>query len=214
MRPPASRAADEVVHPWLIRLCSVFLDQGMSYWPMPGREEGFYLAVRKLLSQPGALYPQGLSGVGEEFRRQIVREDSAEDVVMAFLGLDQNNWEPRLREELLALPGWPGLFSQLENDPALFPHDPVPCSLADFLAVRLTLVKVALENGECAAPPPAADPEAERIARAAALYDAARLAKLTAAIVDAWTPQRWSRFVVEVESFDSLERRRVYQLAY
>ncbi len=214
VRPPAGRAADEVVHPWLIRLCSVFLDQGMSYWPMPGREEGFYLAVRKLLSQPGALYPQGLSGVGEEFRRQIVREDSAEDVVMAFLGLDQNNWEPRLREELLALPGWPGLFSQLENDPALFPHDPVPCSLADFLAVRLTLVKVALENGECAAPPPAADPEAERIARAAALYDAARLAKLTAAIVDAWTPQRWSRFVVEVESFDSLERRRVYHLAY
>ena len=214
VRTPAGRAVDEVVHPWLIRLCSVFLDQGMSYWPMPGRDEGFYLAVRKLLSQPVAIYPQGLSGLDEVFRRQIVSGVSAEDLVIGFLGPDQNSWEPRLREELLAMPGWPGLFAQLENDPALFPHDPVPCSLADFLAVRLTLAKVASDNLAAMPPAVAPDPEAERMARVASLYDAARLAKFTAATIEGWTPQRWTRFVVEVESFDHLERRRVLHLAY
>ena len=35
---PASEAStDELIHPWLIRLCSVFLDQGMAYWSMPHR---------------------------------------------------------------------------------------------------------------------------------------------------------------------------------
>lgn len=210
----AFSAVHEVIHPWLIRLSSVFLDQGMSYWPMPNREEGFYGAVRTLLSQPAPIFPSALSGLDEAFRDQIARKLTAEDVVIACLGPDQNSWEPRLRDELLAMPGWPGLMSQLENDPALFPHDPVPCSLADFLAVRLTMAQVAARNLEAEAPAESADPRLARLARAAALYDAARLAKLTAATVNGWTPQRWSRFVVEAESFDHLERRRVYHLAY
>lgn len=214
--PPRAdaRAVDAVIHPWLIRLSSVFLDQGMAYWPMPGREDGFYVAVRTLFSQPAALSPTGLIGLEAEFRRQIARNLDAADVVIACLGPDQNCWEPVLRDELLAMPGWPGLFSQLENDPALFPHDPVPCSLMDFLAIRFTLAKVAWRNLAEAAPPEAADPRLTCLARAASLYDAARLTKLTAAAVSGWTPQRWSRFVVEVEAFNHLERRRVYHLAY
>ena len=43
---------DDQIHPILIRLCAVFLDQGMSPWPMPERERGFYPAVRELLAQP------------------------------------------------------------------------------------------------------------------------------------------------------------------
>lgn len=213
-RPATVNPVTEVIHPWLIRLCSVFLDQGMSYWPMPCREEGFYRAVRKLLSQPGALFPAGLAGIDDEFRRQISRDMSAEQLILEVLGTDQNSWELRLLEELLAMPGWPGLFFILENDPALFPHDPVPCSLADFLAVRLTLAKTAAANLAAPALAPATDPAAARLARAASLFDAARLAELSAATVDGWSPQRWSRFVVEVESFDHVERRRVYHLAY
>lgn len=208
------RPADEVVHPWLIRLCSGYLDQGMSYWPMPGREEGFYLSVRKLLSQPVVLFPSGLSGLDAEFRRQAASSASAEDVLISCLGPDRNQWEPQLLEELLALPGWPGIFAMLENDPALFVHDPVPCTLLDYMAVRLTLMKVARANIVDAAPPPLPDPSAERLARAASLFEAARLMQLTAADVEGWTAQEWSRFVVEVESFGHLERRRIYHLAY
>src|SRR6185312_1975450 len=41
-----ARPIDEIIHPWLIRLCSVFLDQGTAYWPMPHRQRGFYESVR------------------------------------------------------------------------------------------------------------------------------------------------------------------------
>src|ERR1700741_4558938 len=47
--PDPPRPIDEIIHPWLIRLCSVFLDQGTAYWPMPHREKGFYQCVRELL---------------------------------------------------------------------------------------------------------------------------------------------------------------------
>src|SRR5215475_12484563 len=64
--PTAPRPADEVIHPWLIRLCSVFLDQGMAYWPMPNREQGFYKSVRTLLGARGGLFPRYLTGLDEE----------------------------------------------------------------------------------------------------------------------------------------------------
>jgi len=51
--PVPPRPADDVIHPWLIRLCSVFLDQGTAYWPMPNRDKGFYESVRMLLSRRG-----------------------------------------------------------------------------------------------------------------------------------------------------------------
>jgi uncharacterized protein YbcC (UPF0753/DUF2309 family) len=213
-KPKPARPVDEIIHPLLIRLCSVYLDQGMSYWPMPGREEGFYPAVRKMLAQPGALFPPGLSGLDAAFRSQLSRNMDSVDVLLDFLDPDENQWEQTLRDELLALPGWPGLFSQLENDPALFPHVAVPCSLSDFLAVRMTLAKEAARNLETAPEEPAVNSEAARLARAASIYDAARLAGLDAATVANWSPAQWTRFVVEIESFDNSERRRVYHLAY
>src|SRR5271165_5990504 len=68
--PVPANPANEIIHPWLIRLCSVFLDQGTAYWSMPHREKGFYASVRTLLSLPGALFPRYLTGLDEEFRRQ------------------------------------------------------------------------------------------------------------------------------------------------
>src|SRR5215468_6662621 len=46
--PAQPRPVDELIHPWVIRLCAVFLDQGAAYWPMPHRERGFYEGVGML----------------------------------------------------------------------------------------------------------------------------------------------------------------------
>ena len=50
---------------------------------------------------------------------------------------------------------------RLEEDPGLAPHETVPCSLMDFLAVRLTMSRVASRMGAAEAVPrgePAQDP--------------------------------------------------------
>jgi len=211
---------NEIIHPWLIRLCSVFLDQGMAYWPMPGREKGFYASVRTLLSQRCGLFPQYLTGLEEEFRRQERLSFSAADAVLDHLDslhIPESGWENVVEAELLALPGWAGLMRRIEEDPSLAPHEAVPGSLIDYLAVRLTMVRVASRvAAEEAAPaePPLKTEERRRLSRAARIYDAARVVSLSAGEVTSLTDAEWSAFVREVKACNGLERRRILHLAY
>src|SRR5437764_4682523 len=136
--PAAPRSVDEIIHPWLIRLCSVFLDQGMAYWPMPGRDRGFYESVRTLLSRPRSIFPRYLDGLDEEFRRQEYLGYTAGAAGLDYLDTQYfkpSDWQRILEAELLALPGWAGLMRRIEADPALAPHESVPASLMDYLAV-------------------------------------------------------------------------------
>src|SRR6185437_7244358 len=83
--PRAPRPVDEIIHPWLIRVCSAFLDQGMTYWPMPHRENGFYECTRELLALRGGLFPLYLTGLDEEFRRQSSLALTAAGAVLDYL---------------------------------------------------------------------------------------------------------------------------------
>ena len=218
--PAVPRPVDEVIHPWLIRLCSVFLDQGMAYWPMPHREKGFYASVRTLLSRRGGIFPQYLTGLDEEFERQQYMSYSATDAVLDYLDtlcFREADWEETLQSELLALPGWAGLIRRLEEDPGLAPHEPVPCSLMDYLAVRLTMARVASRQG-AADPGPEESPlktqENRRLSRTARVYDAARVVSLSADEITRLSDSEWAAFVSEVKACNGLERRRIFHLAY
>ncbi|MGD1093004.1 MAG: DUF2309 domain-containing protein [Bryobacteraceae bacterium] len=218
--PAPPRPVDEVIHPWLIRLCSVFLDQGMAYWPMPNREKGFYESVRTLLSQPAGVFPQYLTGLDEEFRRQAYFSFSATDAVLDFLDTQYYkaaDWDSLLQEELLALPGWAGLMRRIEEDPGLAPHKSVPSSLMDYLAVRLTMTRVASRMGAAesiAEESPFKTQEKRRLSRAARVYDAARVVSLSADEVTRLSDVEWEAFVSEVKACNGLERRRILHLAY
>jgi len=218
--PAAPRPVDEVIHPWLIRLCSVFLDQGLAYWPMPRRKSGLYAGVRTLLSRRGCVFPRYLEGLDEEFKRQEYLSFSAADAVLDYLdGLcfKEAEWAQVLQDELLALPGWAGLIRRIEEDPGLVPHVSVPSSLMDYLAVRLTMARVASRMG-AAEPPPQESPlktqEKRRLSRAARTYDAARVVSLSAGEVNRLSPNEWAAFVSEVKACNGLERRRILHLAY
>jgi uncharacterized protein YbcC (UPF0753/DUF2309 family) len=218
--PTPPRPIDEVVHPWLIRLCSVFLDQGAAYWAMPHRELGFYSCVRALLGRRGGLFPQYLRGLDEEFRRQESRAFSAVDAVLDYLDFrncHESEWENALRSELLALPGWAGLMHRLEETPGLAPHERIPCSLMDFLAVRLTMSRVAARMGAAETTPeesPFKTHQALRLSRAARVYDAARVVSFSAAEVNLLSDSDWTSFVNEARACNGLERRRILHLAY
>src|SRR5579864_5409532 len=218
--PPPPRPVDEVIHPWLIRLCSVFLDQGTAYWPMPNREKGFYGSVRTLFSRRGGIFPKYLVGLDDEFRKQQRLSFSPPDAVLDYLdsqSLPESEWPEILRAELLALPGWAGLMHRLEKDPALAPHKTLPCSLMDFLAVRLTMSRVAQRRGAAETAPqesPLKTQERRRLSRAARIYDAARVLRLSAGEINRLSDSEWSAFVDEVKAFNGLERRRILHLAY
>jgi uncharacterized protein YbcC (UPF0753/DUF2309 family) len=218
--PAAPRPVDEVIHPWLIRLCSVFLDQGMAYWPMPGRERGFYESARTLLAQRGGIFPRYLAGLDDEFQRQEHFSFSATDAVSDYLDsqhFKEADWEDVLRTELLALPGWAGLMRRLEEDPELAPHESLPSSLMDFLAVRLTMARVASRMGAAEAGPeesPLKTQENRRLSRAARIYDAARVVSLSADEVTRLSEAEWAALVREAKACNGLERRRILHLAY
>lgn len=218
--PVRENAVNEIIHPWLIRLCSVFLDQGMAYWSMPQREQGFYAAIRTLLSQPGAVLPRYLTGLDREFRRQEQLAFSATGAVIDYLDsecIPESDWQSVLRTELLALVGWAGLMRRIEEDPNLAPHEHLPCSLMDFLAVRLTMARVAARMTAAEAVPeesPLKTQEKRRLSRAARIYDAARVVSLSADEVIRLSDAEWTAFVNEVRACNGLERRRILHLAY
>jgi len=218
--PAAPRPVDEIIHPWLIRLCSVFLDQGMAYWPMPHREKGFYRCVRALLAPRGNVFPLYLTGLDEELARQEYLSFSATDAVLDYLDtlyFREPDWEAVLQAELLALPGWAGLMRQLEKNPALAPHENIPCSLMDFLAVRLTMARVASREGAAETVPEESHlktQEKRRLSRAARVYDAARVVSLSAGEVTRLSDEEWAAFADEVKACNGLERRRILHLAY
>ncbi|HKS83326.1 MAG TPA: DUF2309 domain-containing protein [Candidatus Acidoferrales bacterium] len=218
--PAPPRPVDEVIHPWLIRLCSVFLDQGTAYWPMPNRENGIYEGARTLFSLRGGIFPKYLVGLDDEFRRQQRLSFSAADAVLDCLdsqSVREAEWPEILQAELLALPGWAGLMHRLEEDPALAPHQTLACSLMDFLAVRLTMSRVASRGGVAETIPgegPLKTQESRRLSRTARVYDAARVLRLSAQEVGRLSESEWAGFSSEVKAFNGLERRRILHLAY
>lgn len=221
---------DEIVHPLLIRLCAVFLDQGMAYWPMPSREHGFYQTVRALLMQPLALYPQHLGELGGEFRRQAAEHCTAEQVVERilhrFAALEPRR-EAMLRSELLALAGWAGILRRLEQEPGLAPYVHLPVSLMDYLAVRLTFNWVAAESIARHAGlgpewmeawqvtvPDGPPPRQKRWMGAARLHEASAILGVTVSRLRGFDATTWAALRAELDAFDSIERRRLLHKAY
>lgn len=214
---------DEVVNPCLIRWCGAFLDQGVAYWPMPGREKGFYLAVRRLFRARDGWSSRGLDGLESIFKAQSERSLNAREAVMDHLealGVEEADWEPFLRAELLSLKGWGGLMYKLEKEPWLFPHLQYPCTLMDFLAVRLSLCRAATrtalgsETGwkRLARPedPLASLPDLRHLQ----LLDACQISGLGAETLSTLDEPALRLLMQEVLGFDEWKRREVFQQAY
>lgn len=136
---------DPPLHGELQRLSASFLDQGHALTPMPHRDGGFLAAVAGLYAA-GASAPSFAPGVDADFRliagartapATVVRE------VVADLGVDADALVDFLEAELLAFPGWAGMFSRLERHPEER-HGGPPTHLVDFVAVRLIYARRAL----------------------------------------------------------------------
>ncbi|MEV6867565.1 DUF2309 domain-containing protein [Streptosporangium subroseum] len=222
---------DELVHPLLIRLSAAFLDQGIAYWPMPGRHRGFLGAFRWLYGRPGGPPDRFLRGLGAELRRQEAESWTAERTVvwaLTELDLPERDWADTIQATLLSLRGWAGMMRQFEHRPDRSPVEAHPARLIDYLAVQLILDVYAARHavaerlgghatfadldrlsahGEATAAP--AEVSLELV------YEAFVLAQVmpvdTAVLADAHHATAW---LGAVRSCDAIERRRLLHLAY
>ncbi len=212
---------DEVVNPVLVRLVSSYLDQGLAYWPMPSRDKGLLGATRALFC--GTVLselPVLLHGIRDEFSRQSLM--TAEQVVLdqlKTLGVTPDEWEPMIRGELLALPGWAGMIQCLEADPLLAPHERPAFSLMEFLALRLTLTTVALRNIasstiEWRQQSAGTDIHFDPLTHQARLFDACQLLGYHSELLASLTEEEFDVLCHELELCNDWERRRLLHLAY
>jgi uncharacterized protein YbcC (UPF0753/DUF2309 family) len=138
---------DNLVVPILTTFAAAFLDRGQSHWSMPDREEGFFVAFRRVLGAGHAIRPAWQSELGTLLRRWEATHVGSEEVVasvMEDLGIGPSQRAGFLRDTLLRLPGWAGMFRRLEQAPAGSSRSAPRIRLVDFLAVRLCLDRLAL----------------------------------------------------------------------
>ncbi|MBM7114527.1 YbcC family protein [Archangium primigenium] len=234
LRAATGEDINEWVNPPLIRICSAFLDEGVSHWNLPERDQGLYAAWRAL-TLGGGLLPDWLDGLDTELARSAAEHLSSRDVVLAALeelGVPETHWEPYLTRVLLALPGWAGMVYRLEHNPADRPAGAPPARLMDFLAVRLTLERHALASvarrrldyrgplgGLLAHADHAATHRPRALERPAdegswRLFQLLQLAGLSAQDVAVFPVARREALLAWLEAFDGQARRRVWQEAY
>ncbi len=219
---------DRLVHPLLIRFCAAFVDQGIAYWHMPGREHGLLEAFRSLYGVGSGPLDPWMRGLSKELRRQQRNGWDATRTVhgaLEDLGVPRGQWERYIEETLLSLRGWAGMIRQLEERPDTAPVDPIPARLMDYLALQLTLdlhaakfelrnqaddsVRLGDPNSQIARREKTRELDLELVYEG---FIAAQLAGVGPAEVTSSVEAKC--WLAEVHVFDSNERRRLLHLAY
>ena len=118
--------ADHVLTKWL----SAFLDEGHAKWSMPNRDDGFYAAFREVAEHDGEV-PDGVAA--------SLPETPTEAIEAVLEPYPESQWVPIFEEQLAALPGWTGFIKQRDDDGGGW-QSAHPITLADYLAVRLSLL--------------------------------------------------------------------------
>ncbi|MEO6810327.1 MAG: DUF2309 domain-containing protein [Isosphaeraceae bacterium] len=223
--------ADLLVHGVLIRFCAAFLDQGFAAWPLPDREAGFFRSFAALYRDERrvAAWLRDLPTELGRLERSAASPLESIDESLRLLGVADAERGEYLSETLLALRGWAGMIWQMESN-AEWAVRPAPAgTLQEYLAVRLILERLALRHVARDALLGTVElrdfrtvlrhriPQPPRVGVEQRAYLVFQLAQ-----VRGWSPTDlhrlpkagWSRLVEEIESFDSLERRRIYHHAY
>lgn len=119
----------------MVKWCSAFLDEGHAAWAMPDREEGLYLAWKRLAREEWSLL-----GITDSRDKIAALPDHPEDALLESLerlGIPNDLRQDYLSLQLTALPGWAG-FIKWRGEERDYPWQQTnPAGLVKFLAIRL-----------------------------------------------------------------------------
>ena len=211
-RPRSSSPVGEL-HGFLIRFCSAYLDQGISYWPMP-LKSGLYHAFLSLYSMQTGLALPWQNGLAARLNAQFQANWTATDALadaFARLGISCEESYAALKERALALRGWAGMIAVLEKRPDLAPIESPPVTLQDYLAIYFQLeAHISEQTGNSTSAT-----GNQRRTDYELTYEAFLLAQCSGLGLDLFcTPKAAKAWVTEVRNFDGLSRRRLLLEAY
>ena len=211
--------------PLLVRLSGCFIDQGVAYWPMTGREDGFFKASLNILAKPGVA-PDGLQNLRSLAAAVLQRGVDATEYIKTHikaLGIPDNCIETWITDTLLELPGWAGMFNMLEHQPNLAPYVVLNARLIDFVAVKLLIECSALESLYRSENVPSFTSDDFAVAddvvvsaeiAVIQIFDACQLIGFGASVLQSLTASEFAELVAAVLAFHPWERRRIWHLAY
>lgn len=231
LKQATGRDSDSLIDEVLIRFSAAFLDQGFAHSTLPCRDEGFFASFRKLheRSRPQKSW---LKELPEELRRiGELRSSPLEsiDESLSMLGVPPAEQLAYLTHTLLALRGWAGMIWQMETNAEWTIHPAPSGTLNEFLAVRLILERLAIRHiydGEFGKEARLDEMRADlqrrhshvpRISidqRAYLIFQLAQIRGWSPLDLQRQSKQEWTRLTQEIETFDTLQRRRIFHRAY
>lgn len=103
---------DKVVHPFLFRILSAYLDQGISIWSFPLEANGFLEAIRGLQAQSFSSILKGKRAVD-----LLYHPDLSLELLLEILVGREESFAWYLFDQQFAHAGWSGMVSVLESQP-------------------------------------------------------------------------------------------------
>lgn len=136
----------EFVRPKLIKLCAALLDEGVSAWQHPNAKHGLYGAWLANVE-----HDLGLSLHELPDWQRIVKHlpDNALDAIeqqLTAMAIPKARWQGYLQRVALEIAGWAGMINWREQNSNYRAERPAPIQLADFLAIRLILDRLWLNQ--------------------------------------------------------------------
>ncbi len=232
LREATDADSDQLVHDVLIRFCAAFTDQGFAHWPLPNREQGFYKAFFALYGRsagPPDLWERGLQAELARIEQAGLDPLTSIQESLRILGVGEEERQDYIIATTLALRGWAGMLWHMEVRPDRVPIPVVPGTLTEFLAVRLILERLALTHlahktldyaGPLSKLRSAAQaripkhPAMSVEQRAFLVFQLAQVLGWYPPDLHHLSPEEWTTLIAEIEAFNGIERRRLFQLAF
>ncbi|MBF0427403.1 MAG: DUF2309 domain-containing protein [Magnetococcales bacterium] len=131
------------VRPYLLRYLASFLDLGVAAWPLPQRQQGFYLAWRECAGVDMAFAMEETQDWSAAIAELPPTAMEAVEWCLNQIGLPESHWGGYLERLALELPGWSGMMMWRALRPGYAgTGEGVRVEMLDYLAVRLVLERL------------------------------------------------------------------------